>query len=473
MIWRDINCLLQLYQRFFLRKVFQTGILRDKRHRLLLLGLLAVAIVTMSVLFYLFLDGSVQRDENYRFILNVYGLTTVLYTVFLFIFMKVLFLKSADLSLLTRQLPVTNQVRRSSLLTFEITTVFIGIFLLTLSFLSAFVLKTGGSYGSEILTAIVLTSITTYNLLNFTYLFFFWGLERLGIAVSQYFISSLLFTVLLILTVNSQSGWLDRLIKGYFEQQDELVMPLIWVYLAQKSHFLVSFFLCLLVNSGLIVLSYHVTTKQAIATQKYGHLLSFDLHRMTLFKSYLIRVFRLKENHLLALLTILGYAMGLYYQVDMRLYSFILLSLNSAYAVIQTNTLRRLQKIAHTYMAIKEYGYLLTSQVLYVIVIASPFLLLELGLGREGLALLLFLGAATCSVIYLMLIGILFPPTHDNPISIALGTLFLMTMTVLFLVVMLMLQLSLMLEVISMIGLTLIIVCLSVYALGQYERIEE
>ena len=72
-----------------------------------------------------------------------------------------------------------------------------------------------------------------------------------------------------------------------------------------------------------------------------------------------------------------------------------------------------------------------------------------------------------------MLIGILFPPTHDNPISIALGTLFLMTMTVLFLVVMFMLQLSLMLEVISMIGLTLIIVCLSVYALGQYERIEE
>ena len=442
MIWRDISCLLRLYHRFFLRKVFNTGILKDRRHRLLLLGLFAMATVTMSVLFYLFLDGSVQRDENYRFILSVYGLTTVLYTVLLFIFMKVLFLKSADLSLLTVQLPVTNQVRRSSLLTFEISTVFFGIFLLTLSFLSAFVVKTGGSYGSEILTAIVLTSITTYNLLNFAYLLFFWVLERLSIAVSQYFISSLLFTVLLILAVNMQSGWLDSLIKGYFDQQDYLVMPLVLLYLAQKSHFLVSFFFFLMVNSGLIVLSYHLSTNQAIETKKYGNLFSFNLNRITLFKSYLIRVFRLKENQLLALLTVLGYALGVYYQVEMRIFIFVFLSLNSAYAFIQTKSLRVIQKTAQTYVAIKEYSYLLTSHVVYMIVIASPFLLLDLGLRQDPLSLLFFLGSAICSVIYLMLIGILFPPTHDNPmviisslLGLAVGDDFLVTLSGQFLMI--------------------------------------
>ena len=78
MIWSDCRVLVALYWQFFIRKIFNVGILRDKRNKILFGCLFVIATITMSVLFYLFLDGSRQLDKNYRLIINVYGITTML-----------------------------------------------------------------------------------------------------------------------------------------------------------------------------------------------------------------------------------------------------------------------------------------------------------------------------------------------------------------------------------------------------------
>ena len=71
------------------------------------------------------------------------------------------------------------------------------------------------------------------------------------------------------------------------------------------------------------------------------------------------------------------------------------------------------------------------------------------------------------------MIGILFPPIHDNPVSIFIGSLFLMMMTVLLLLVTVIFKLSLVMEVVSMFCFTILIMYRSVCVLKKYERIYE
>lgn len=473
MIWSDCRVLVALYWQFFIRKIFNVGILRDKRNKILFGCLFVIATITMSVLFYLFLDGSRQLDKNYRLIINVYGITTMLYTVLVFMFLKVLFLKSSHLNLLTVQLPVSNHVRRSSLLCFEMYTIFISVMLLALSFLFALVGKTGGKYVLEILMSIVFTSITTYNLLNVSYLFFFWVLEKLSVKVSQYFLSIILFTILVVLFVKMQPIWIDILIKGYFDKTTYFVFPLIFVYIAQRSDVILSVLSFLGINGVFVYISFYLFTDKPIDIKKYSKFFFTSSCSITLFKSYFIQVFRFKENALVFLLTVLTYLIGSYHQVAISIFVFLFLSFNSAYALINTKSLSMLQKTSHTYSAIKEYGYLLTSNVVYVLLLSIPFVLLELVVKQNLLPVLFFLGSIIPSVIYLLMIGILFPPIHDNPVSIFIGSLFLMMMTVLLLLVTVIFKLSLVMEVVSMFCFTILIMYRSVCVLKKYERIYE
>jgi hypothetical protein len=193
---------------------------------------------------------------------------------------------------------------------------------------------------------------------------------------------------------------------------------------------------------------FNLSTNQVINTKKYGHFVGLSFKKITLFKSYLLQPFRLKEKVLL----------------------FLFLSLNSVYALIQTKPLRRLQKITHSYHVIKNYTYLIGANVSFMMVVSLPFLLAEVIIAGDFLMLVLFLGSAVCSVIYLSMIGILFPPIHDNPISIAIGTVFLVMMTVIFLLVTIFLQLSFVMPAVSLIFFTMVIAMMSVYALRKYEK---
>ena len=121
MRYKKIGNVVMLLFMFFKRSVMNFGILKSKLFRTILLAGISVVTLIMTILVYNLLDGSGMAMQLTKTIMDVYSLTTAMWTFIIFMFMKILFLKKDSFMRFTTQLPITKSEKNVALVVFEIT----------------------------------------------------------------------------------------------------------------------------------------------------------------------------------------------------------------------------------------------------------------------------------------------------------------------------------------------------------------
>lgn len=470
MIWTDSKELLLLYLSFFRRKVLNAGILKEKINKYFILSILFLVWFAVIFLSYSFFNSMIQLEENFTLIINFYALTTFIYSIVSFSFVKVLFLKSYDLLIITIQLPVSNKSRRNSLLLFEFIIVFSFVFGLISPLIIGFILKTNISFLTSILTNTVFVILTTYCVLNFFYHLFFYFFEKINVPLNHYFITILSLSLLLLVGINQYKKWGEHLISNYYGEKRQFILPLIFNNLSNKYTFTIAMGICFILNTLLLIFTSVISSNQVIENKKYFQITEKSIQSFNWKLAYVKRIFRLKENYLIFGLCLIAYAIGYLNHSIVSSDVFLLLTFNSLYSVTQTDKLRLLLKIHKIYSAKQEYLFLIVSNLLFSYLFSSPFIILEAFLVRDIKKLLLFILFAFVLVIYFTMISIMFPPTFDNPISITLGITITTIFSFLIVLIFIFLNLTQTAQVFSLFFLLIAIVVQSIRILSQYER---
>lgn len=93
------------------------------------------------------------------------------------------------------------------------------------------------------------------------------------------------------------------------------------------------------------------------------------------------------------------------------------MAFNSIYSFTQSETLRVLMYKLH-YNALKDYLYLISSQLIVIYTISIPLLILGLIVNQSYIHVLIPYLVMTFGTLIFVMAGILFPPYHDNPFSV-------------------------------------------------------
>lgn len=470
MIWTDLFSLIRLFQLFFYRKVFSAGALRNTKLRGVFFLVLFSFGLLMTLLFYLFFGGMINADNNYILILNIYSVTVYMCTVVIFLIMKILFLKATDLLKFTFQLPVSNNIRRLSLTICEMIMSLLLICLIASPIIIALVLKTGILYLSAILTNVLFVTIAAYVVFNFIYLFVLWLLYKLKIIINTYLISLIILGGILVVSLSVYQTFVNQIIVSYMDNSPVYIPVLIFYNLAEQYNLLSSFLIFFLFIGILTTLTLLMPINDIIEERKYQGVLVTKNGKMSIFKAHIMRVLRLRENLLLIIISLAVYILIEFLKMNHGIFIFLLLAFNSVYAVVQTDSLRFLAQNMRIYSPKKDYLNLLISNAILVFISATPAIIYEIVSSQNYMDIFLFISMGVIFILFMLLLGILFPPKHDNPFSIILGSVILFSISGLIFVIMLFLRAKLLLLLLGSLILISIIIYTSIKGLSKLER---
>ena len=139
MRYNKIGSIVKLLFMFFKRSVMNFGILKSKLFRIILFVGLSVVTGIMTVLVYNLLEKSGMANDLTKTILDVYSLTTAMWTFVVFLFMKILFIKKDSFMKFATQMPVTKEEKNVALVVFEIVISLIIVNVIALSVVIAFI----------------------------------------------------------------------------------------------------------------------------------------------------------------------------------------------------------------------------------------------------------------------------------------------------------------------------------------------
>lgn len=321
----------------------------------------------------------------------------------------------------------------------------------------------GGGYFLIPILNLMLIFITTYNLANLAYHLAIYPLQY--VIKNHYLAMLVLLTALLVGTIYYSQNWFFQLLESYTSGQTSYLPPLFFENLANHTNLVVSLLVFLLINFLTYALILKLYRGKEVRINKF---LNVNLGSIRLFHAYVLQIAKSQETIFTVVLCITGYGVGLFFAQPYLIFIFILPSFMTVYNLVQTEPIRHLLKKLSCYSVLKDYWMLVGASCLVNFGVSLPFLVYEwLGRGNPWYALAT-IRLILVANIYLLMVGILFPPQDDNPFSIVIGTVITGAIGFLFSTVFLWISPSLVFQLFTIIGSIIGMVIISIYYLKKY-----
>lgn len=417
---QQVGLLVGFYFKFIRRRVLRKGILAAPAARIAAVILAATALVLLTGTAFFILKDLIADPAILSLMMHLSSLSSVLWVLVAFIFTKVLFLKSERMLSLTYHLPITGKERAVALVLFEALMVAVTISVLFTSSMVPLVLLHGIRALILIFWAIVCPVTVSYLLLNALYL----GAQRLLGLVGFERARS----VILLGAVSIAAGlYYGRSVKdtiavanAYARGETLWTTSTVFLHLTDKAGWLASLGVFLAVSALLLWLSITLTPHIYMPSQRHIPIpLPFVMHFPGLGPQLAMHV-RSSDWMLAAILTLVLGSVCLLSDVAPPSLACGLLAFQGIGAYADTCRLRWIHPIRHP-SALRAYIQLLGSQIVALMPLLTFLTAAGMIKGGEPANHLTASLGILGGVFLTTLIGILFPPDHDNPFSTAIG----------------------------------------------------
>lgn len=429
MRYKKIGNVVMLLFMFFKRSVMNFGILKSKLFRTILLAGISVVTLIMTILVYNLLDGSGMAMQLTKTIMDVYSLTTAMWTFIIFMFMKILFLKKDSFMRFTTQLPITKSEKNVALVVFEITISLIIVNVIASSVVIAFLLKGGIRILPRILCTVFFTCSNVYLLLELFYRLVSWFASIFDISKMKDTIITCVFLGILMLLYSVILPKLtDGILFSYLDKKGTSAIA-IFSYIMDKTHFIISAYLFIALVLALIAAICFIPDESVEKTRQFISLkhnieripfIKKRLEKNSLFASYFINISRRADTLNLGLITIFSYIMAVLVKIEHPEYAVMIYVINGLYMCVQTEGIRNILYQKY-YDVIKDYMYMIVSQIIYIFIVSVPFTFLSLFNGNDLKDVIFMYGIMFLFTVFGTFIGIVFVPKRENPISVMIG----------------------------------------------------
>ena len=451
--------LFQIIKLYFIRKVLNLGPLKNPLFRFSIIFVFLLILSGLTFIIYTFFEGIENQTAGIRLILTVYTVTILLWTLIIFIFVKMLFMKSTDFLKLTFTFPVTMQERNTALLIFEMAISILLISILSSSVIISLVIKYHFQFLPQLITCIFFTSITAYLLLQVVtkILLYIINIFKL-VKLKDVFI--IIFFSLIFFELYANSRFIvEDIILSYLDHKDpSFHIAIIWPWIMWNSNLFITSLIFLAVSICFVILVIIIPDNSYMSSQKYVYV-SIRKKQINLFTSYLYSIMR-KEDTLnyVAISYLVFFILFANGYHEYLLYSLLPIAFNGIYHFVNTNRLRKLtQQI--DYSVLRDYIYLIGSQLINIVFYSIPMLICMVVLGLFDRHSIEALAVIVVSVLMFSLVGILFPPYEDNPFSIMISFFIIFSLGIFLAFMIFILQLSVLYNII----LFMMLVCMVVY----------
>lgn len=409
---------------FFQRNVLNVGLLNKKIFRLFIIGVVVLLTAFLSFELYNFFESTNSSQRQIDVILDSYSCSVFICTFVAFIFVKILFMKKGSFLEFTDQMPVTKQEKNISILIFEICTALSVVIIFSLALIITLITRDGSTFITRIICNIFFNCVTIYFVFELLYSIFgifcnYMGLEKVKNIIVICILSLLLFGFYLVIIPDVFSSILYT-----YKDNTGTASILFYMVVTEKYGILASTVLFVVINSILGFLIVHIPNNDANCTNKYARTCQFIMKKSRILSAYVVSFLRNVDTINYYFIALFSYMITIVMKIDKGYYVILILSLNSLYAYVQTESLRNII-IQKKYSVVKDYCRIIMSQIIYISVLAIPVCIVDIFLNKEILFIVDLFVAIIFSVVFFTMGGILFPAKKENPFSAMIGILFI------------------------------------------------
>ena len=405
---------------FFRRKVMGFGLMKNKLFRILLGAFLLLFIAGLTIAMYMFWKQSESTISQVKIVLDVYSLTVMMWAFCGFLFIKILFMKTDRFLKFACQFPVTRRETKAAVLMFELMFSFGVIFSVAMAIVISLLLRYGTVFIGRILCNVFFMPITLFLILDLIYVAMEYILEVIGISKMKGVMMFCLNTALLIML--------------YFTGYDKLLNSMLFGYMDQKGTSPIVFYTYCMEKFGLpvAILEFVFVIVSIVATMllipaaigesenAYLKLRKLSIKKVSTFRGYLLSISRDVDSYNYTVIAYFIFGFMSILKKDIGIYAIVLLSMNSLYSFVHTDSLR-IMLMQKRYSVLKDYISLIGSQFLYAIVVTLPMAIVSCVIFGDIQQCLLVYLVLLVSIILFTSVGIMFPPKKDNPFSSCIG----------------------------------------------------
>lgn len=410
---------------FFQRNVLNIGVLNKKIFRLFIVGVVGVLIAFVSFELFNFFESTNSMIRQTAVVLDSYSCSVFMWTFIVFIFVKILFMKKGAFLKFTEQMPVTKKEKNISILIFEICTVLVVVLIFSSAMIIALIARDGSSFITRIICNILFNCVTIYFVFEFLYSLFgmfcnYMGLEKVKNIIVICILSLLLVGFYLVVIPDVFLSILHT-----FKDNTGTASILFYMVVTEKYGILVSTALFVLIISILGFMIVHIPNNDANCTNKHAKTCSFIMKKPRILSAYVESFLRKADTINYYFIAVFIYLITIVMKIDKGYYIILILSLNSLYAYVQTESLRYIM-IQKKYSVVKDYYRIIMSQIMYISLLAIPLCIVDIFLKKELYFIIDLFIAIIFSVVFFTMAGILFPAKNENPFSAMVGILFIL-----------------------------------------------
>ena len=478
MRYKKIGNMVMLLFTFFKRSVMNFGILKSKLFRTVLLAGVAVVTLIMTILVYNLLDGSGMAMQLTRTIMDVYSLTTAMWTFIIFMFMKILFLKKDSFMRFTTQLPITKSEKNVALVVFEITISLIIVNIIASSVVIAFLLKGGIRILPRVLCNVFFTCSNVYLILELFNRLVSWFVSIFEInKMKDTIITCVFLGILMILYSVILPKLTDGILFNYLDKKGTSIIAL-FSYIMDKTHFIISAYLFIALVLALMAAICFIPDEGVDKTRQFISLkynieripfISKRLEKNSMFASYFVNISRRADTLNLGIITIFSYIMAILVKIKQPEYAVMIYVINGLYMCIQTEGIRNILYQKY-YDVVKDYLYMIFSQIVYLFVVSLPFMIISLFSGNGFRNIMFMYGVMFLLTVFSTFIGIVFVPKRENPISVMIGMFATIVFVLIIALGIYILQIGKIGQILSILALSVIIIYYSLVGLVSLRK---
>lgn len=411
---------IKLLNTFIQRNVFNIGVLKNKVFRYAIMLGVAALIMLAAFLLFAFFDMNDSSISQTTIVIDIYSITTMMWTFVIFLFMKILFMKKDSFLMFTQQLPITKRERNVAVLLFELLISITIITIISSSLVFALIYKYKFIFIGRLICNIFLSSILyylilecIYSLINSVLCFFKLGKVR---NVCIYCMLTIVFVVMYKIVYPEI---VDSLLFQYADGKTTSIV-LIYSYIMENTNILLTLISFVAITAILSIVILSLKNDDFISTSKYFKLSNKQSTNISLLKAYLLNFTRGIDTYNYLIISIFIYCLLTFTKVQNAIYSVLILSINGIYFYIQTDKLRFIT-FQKNYSVVKDYIYLIVSQIIYISVVAGFMVIVSTVINGQFTPNLIIFFAIILSVIMFTLIGIIIPPKRENPFTVMIG----------------------------------------------------
>lgn len=402
---------------FLIRRILRRGALQIPFVRWALGGWGVAVFAGFCVLGVVLLRQLIRDPALLDPLLRVAGTAIPMWVLAIYTVVRMMFMKSGELLELTFSFPLTNRARALGLMLFETLLVGAGV-TIVLGALLAGSLSIGGiDVLDEVITSLVMPTLSSYLLASVYYLAFERLLLRLGLARLRAFVVPVLLAVTLIALYFGVAAQAEPVLFASVGHRDYFAMQLIYSDIAAAYGLPLATVAWLFSSVLLVVVVCALTPKQFEPTRRFAAVPA--LFGRSEFGAYVSAHIRAIET-----ITVCGIVLaGSYvlFVIGVRVPPFLLIAvtLQGVYAYASTGSLRLSGPRRHG--SLRRYILLVAPQLITSAFIAIPVSLMSALTGIAWIEIFEVLAFTVTSTVIMTLAGIMFPPEKGNPFSVVIG----------------------------------------------------